>query len=314
MKELLYNTFKKAAAALILPVLLSSSAVQAKPINPDHYFYNDQCVSLEETTPNFSYVYEDQCIDGKDFTPNFTLDEIINLPDEIIDTPDESTNIPNETIDILDETTFILDETTFIPDETIDIPVIPDEITTILKKAEFVTGDIIAHTSNSRQSKIIRSVTDDIYTHIGIIVERDNIKYVIEAVEPVKYTTLERWIDRGIDKKYTVKRLPEDYHQYIPQIISEAERHLNKHYDTKFNPSDKRMYCSELVAKAIERGAGLEVGEWDNFANLVDLNNLNRIAKREIRKRWGEIPKEMKVITPESIMDSGILKEVYSNY
>ncbi|MBI1970290.1 hypothetical protein HYS47_00935 [Candidatus Woesearchaeota archaeon] len=184
----------------------------------------------------------------------------------------------------------------------------------------FHTGDIIAHTSRSTQSPFIQLATDSPYTHMGMIVERKGGLYVIEAVEPVKYTTLNAWIARGVDKRFTVKRLHQPLSgregHTIAGVVREAEQHLGKHYDRLFKPTDKRMYCSELVAKAYERGAGIHLGEWKTVDDVIGgekaaLQTIPSI-RREIQRRWGTYPGDMKVITPKSIMGSPLLDLVYS--
>ena len=72
---------------------------------------------------------------------------------------------------------------------------------------EFKNGDIIFQTSKSSQSIAIQRATKSRYSHMGIIFENDSELYVYEAVQPVKFTLLREWINRGVDKHYVVKRL-----------------------------------------------------------------------------------------------------------
>ncbi len=179
---------------------------------------------------------------------------------------------------------------------------------------DFSTGDIIAHTSKSRQSRFIRAITESPYTHIGLIVYKEGQFLVLEAVEPVRYTELGDWIARGEGGKYTVMRLQPRYAAGIGEVVREAEKNLGKHYDAKFDPSDMKMYCSELIAKAVQKGAGVNLGEWKAFEDIVGDKIKHPESRREIISRWGKIPSEMKVITPGSIMESKELVKVYSNY
>ena len=68
-------------------------------------------------------------------------------------------------------------------------------------------GDIIFHTSKSAQSIAIQKATNSKYSHMGIIFNRDGSPYVYEAVKTVRYTPLKKWIARGEDGHYVVKRL-----------------------------------------------------------------------------------------------------------
>lgn len=173
------------------------------------------------------------------------------------------------------------------------------------------SGDIIAHTSKSNQSKLIKGMTGSDYTHIGLIEKTPSQTYVIEAVQPVKRTPLETWIDRGLQDRYTVKRVSDKYTINAAKTIAEAKKHLGKPYDSQFMPSDKKMYCSELVYKAFQRGSDLAIGKWENFQDIVGWKQYWPKFYRAIQSRWGKSP-EMKVITPEAIMESPKLKTVYT--
>jgi len=177
------------------------------------------------------------------------------------------------------------------------------------------TGDIIAHKSKSRQSRFIKALTGSDYTHIGFVVKKGGQSYVLEAIEPVKYTKLSDWINRGEGKKYTVKRLNSDYQQCIPQIIQRAEGHLGKHYDAWFHPSDKKIYCSELISKAVKNGFGIQLGEWETLDEIAGWKGYLPQYQKEAKRRWGKYPKDLKMITPASIMqDDTHLSEIYSNF
>ena len=72
---------------------------------------------------------------------------------------------------------------------------------------EIQEGDLIFQTSLSSQSQAIQFATKSIYSHCGILFQKDNEFYVLEAVQPVKFTKLEKWIQRGKGKKFVIKRL-----------------------------------------------------------------------------------------------------------
>ena len=68
-------------------------------------------------------------------------------------------------------------------------------------------GDIIFHTSRSAQSAAIQRATHSPYSHVGIILYRDDKPFVFEAIATVRYTPLADWIARGDGGRYVVKRL-----------------------------------------------------------------------------------------------------------
>src|SRR5688572_2399984 len=68
-------------------------------------------------------------------------------------------------------------------------------------------GDIIFHESRSAQSRAIQLATKSRYSHMGIVYRQNANWFVYEAVQPVKLTPLQDWIQRGRDGHFVVKRL-----------------------------------------------------------------------------------------------------------
>ncbi len=102
-------------------------------------------------------------------------------------------------------------------------------------------GDIVFQIGKSEQSKMITEVTGSKWTHCGIIVYKDNKPYVLEAVNVVKLTELNNWIDRGADKEYKVKRETSDV------LKINYSNYLGIAYDYAFKFDNDKWYCSELV-------------------------------------------------------------------
>lgn len=173
-------------------------------------------------------------------------------------------------------------------------------------------GDIIFQTSRSAQSTAIRLATGSPYTHVGLIFQKDGGLYVLEAVEPVKYTSLKLWIKQGEGGHYVVKRLKDAGRLMSPDRVrtlrKEAERFLGRHYDLYFGWSDERIYCSELVWKAYERAFGIEVG---NLQKLRDFNLGSEAVRQKLLERYGtQVPLGETVISPRAIFDSSLLETV----
>lgn len=172
------------------------------------------------------------------------------------------------------------------------------------------TGDIIAHTSQSRQSELIKAATFSDYTHMGLVVEKKGQYFVLEALSTVKYTPLREWVQRGVNGKYTVKRLVlPDFD--LEGIISGAEEYLGKKYDSQFDPDEQKIYCSELVQKAYA-AVGISLGRWELVREMPGLKDSH--VAQEAQRRWGVIPKDLRVVTPASIMESPYLTTVYTNF
>ena len=80
-------------------------------------------------------------------------------------------------------------------------------------------GDIIFQTSQSNQSKAIQLATHSPYSHVGIIYQIDGKWYVYEAVQPVKLTPIQKWIKRGKNGHFVVKRLKNAREILTPQSL-----------------------------------------------------------------------------------------------
>ena len=176
-------------------------------------------------------------------------------------------------------------------------------------------GDIIFQTSISQQSKAIQLATDSKYSHCGIIFKNNEKYYVYEAIQPVKQTPLDKWIERGKDGKFVIKRLIYGDRILTADIIEKmkiiGQEFKGKNYDSTFEWSDEKIYCSELIWKIYKRSTGLEIGE---LQKLREFDLTDNDVKKMMKKRYGDIiPLDETVISPASIFKSELLETIKSN-
>lgn len=173
-------------------------------------------------------------------------------------------------------------------------------------------GDVIFHTSKSRQSQMISDVTKSKLTHVGIVFVSNGKSYVYEAVQPVKLTPLNEWINRGVDSKYISMRSKTKLsNEELKDMKSYGEKQMGKGYDIKFQWSDSKMYCSELVYKIYEQ-VGVSLSDKNTFKDY-DLDS--KSAQDAIKKRYGtNIDLNEIVVTPVDLRNSSKLKVVFNNY
>jgi hypothetical protein len=170
-------------------------------------------------------------------------------------------------------------------------------------------GDIIFHTSRSAQSLAVQKATGSRYSHMGLIFLRNGKPFVLEAVNPVKYTPLAQWQARGQGGHFVIKRLllPRPAAE-MKKVRAEAEKFLKRPYDLAFEWSDDRIYCSELVWKAYDRGAGLQLGATQQ---LRDFRLDDPVVAKKMRERYGRnVPLDETVIAPVAVFDSPLLVQV----
>ena len=187
---------------------------------------------------------------------------------------------------------------------------------------EYETGDIIGHTSKSSQSKMIQWGTWSKYSHVGVIIIRNNKPYVLEASSTVKYTPLKKWIKRGEGEKYTVVRYNWDIEDSTEIAFGltdnqkkafkkSAKKYVGKKYDSAFKWSDDKIYCSELVWK-IYKDVGIEVSE---TKTMKSFNLWIPPIKREMQRRWnGKLNENEKVVAPKDVMKSYKFTGIKSTY
>ena len=189
------------------------------------------------------------------------------------------------------------------------------EVKKLADQDEIKNGDLIFQTSLSGQSKAIQLATKSKYSHCGLIYKDGNDFYVFEAVQPVKRTPLDKWIARGKDGKYVIKRLKNADRVLTTKTLTKMKQVGNqfngKNYDLTFEWSDDKIYCSELIWKIYQRATGIEIGKLEK---LSDFDLTNEAVKKKMKERYGDkIPKKEIVISPASIFDSELLTTVKSN-
>lgn len=178
---------------------------------------------------------------------------------------------------------------------------------------ELHNGDIIFQTSLSSQSQAIQLATKSVYSHCGIIYKENGAFFVFEAIQPVQKTPLNKWISRGKDNFYIVKRLKE-FEDGLPEekltLMKTAGETMNgKNYDLYFEWSDDRIYCSELIWK-IYKKAGVELSTPEE---LKDFDLTNPAVKQKLKERYGNtIPFHEEVVSPAALFNSRLLYTVTS--
>ena len=189
------------------------------------------------------------------------------------------------------------------------------EIKSLVDINEIKNGDLIFQTSLSGQSKAIQLATKSKYSHCGIIYKDGNNYFVFEAVQPVKYTPLDKWIARGQNGKFVIKRLKNADQVLTSLALAKmkevGDKFNSKNYDLTFEWSDDKIYCSELIWKIYKRSIGIEIGK---LQKLSDFDLTNNAVKKKMQERYGDkIPMDEIVISPAAIFNSELLTTVKSN-
>jgi hypothetical protein len=188
------------------------------------------------------------------------------------------------------------------------------EAATALAAPRLHDGDLIFHTSQSAQSQAIQLATHSPYSHCGILYRNAGEWQVFEAVQPVQLTPLARWVARGKDGHFVVKRLRDAATVLTPAALARlkaaGQPMLGHDYDLYFGWSDERIYCSELIWKVYERGLHRRIGQ---LQQLRDFDLSQPAVQAKLRERYGKsLPLTEPVISPASMFRSPELVTVLS--
>ncbi len=156
-------------------------------------------------------------------------------------------------------------------------------------------GDIVFQTSKSSQSKYIILATQSQWSHCGIIIEKPDGLYVLEAISTVSLTPYQQWVERGRGKRVSVKRYTED------PIKIKYSKYLGKQYDMAFKFGNNQWYCSELVHDIYKRQLGVELCMPRPVSDYVISGLDKTLTKRGIDKN-------QLVVAPCDLYDSQLLK------
>lgn len=162
------------------------------------------------------------------------------------------------------------------------------------KASALKEGDIVFQTSKSPQSKYIIMATESQWSHCGIIIEKPEGLYVLEAISTVSLTPYQQWVERGRSKRVGVKRYTEE------PVKIKYYKYLGKPYDLAFKFGNSKWYCSELVYDIYKRQLGVELCR----PRPVSDYHLHGMEK-QLSKRG--ISKDQLVIAPSDLYDSKLL-------
>ncbi|MFK7797400.1 MAG: YiiX family permuted papain-like enzyme [Aureispira sp.] len=175
----------------------------------------------------------------------------------------------------------------------------------------YQNGDIIFHSSQTHQSRAIQLATNSPYSHVGIMHEENGEWYVYEAISTVQSTPLKKWIARGKNKHYVIKRLKDKRlltEENLMKMKEVGGKYRGKAYDMQFDWSDDQLYCSEVVWKIYDQAIGVELGE---LQQIKTLNIDHTLVQQKIKERYKSIlPLEQWVISPARMFNCKKLETV----
>ena len=168
---------------------------------------------------------------------------------------------------------------------------------------EVKEGDVIFQTSQSQQSPLIQIATRSKISHCGIIVMRNGKPYVLETLKTLVVTPLDKFIARGEDGKYWLKRSNKE------NIKIKYGSYLGKPYDLAFKFDNGKFYCSELIYDIYKNQLGIELCEPKKVSDYLILGT-DKLPQIEKAMKKRGITKEQYAVAPIDIFESDYLEEV----
>ena len=164
-------------------------------------------------------------------------------------------------------------------------------------------GDVIFHTSQSSQSPLIQIGTRSHITHCGIVVIKDGKPFVLETLKTLVLTPLDKFIARGKDGRYWLKRSNKD------NIKIKYNSYLGKPYDLAFKFDNGKFYCSELIYDIYIKQLGIELCKPKKVGDYLILGT-DKLPKIEKAMKKRGITKEQYAVAPVDIFNSEHLNGV----
>lgn len=158
-------------------------------------------------------------------------------------------------------------------------------------KDKLKEGDMIFHISQSQQSPLIQYATKSTLSHCGIIIEKKDGLYVLEATGTLRLTPLDKFINRGKGKQWWAKRVIDD------PIKIKYKNLLGRKYDLSFKKDNNLFYCSELIYHIYKTQFNIELCK---YRKVSDYNLIG--IKYKMKKRG--IKEDQLVVAPIDIYNS----------
>ncbi len=192
------------------------------------------------------------------------------------------------------------------------MPIAP-AVSTAWLSAQLRIGDVVFIRAAARPFREVAAATDSWVNHVGIVVSKEGREPLIgESTFPFSRTTrLSRFVARSEQGRVAVARLPkplsfEEQHRLIDACL----RRSGVFYDTGFNLRSGRQFCSRYVREVLLEATGVELGEIETFADLLQRHPE---ADQGFWKLWyfGRIPWQRETVTPASLLRSETLQCVF---
>jgi hypothetical protein len=170
-------------------------------------------------------------------------------------------------------------------------------------------GDLVFQRRTEVRYKIMDFLQSSYYNHAGIIVKKGDGYRVISAETTVKEEDLKEWLSRGEGKHFMILRPSSTILENIKNIIRWARFYKGRMYDYAYEWDERKIYNAELIQKAFLKGAHVYLGE-TKYIDTYFIAPEDTTIFFELKNK---VPYGKEVVTIESIISSGYLKNILKN-
>lgn len=181
---------------------------------------------------------------------------------------------------------------------------------TVNKVIKYKCGDLIFLSNSNVPDKLLQSLTQSKYSHIGLVLKEKGNLQVCYVGNKVKKVSLTEFLLLAGNGKYEVMRFKDTL--LISSLCNVMNEECNKLignvYDSKYSWLDKEIYNTELIWKIYKRAANTELCA---KTSLKTMNITDTLVKRKIKSIFGDtIPDIAQIVSPTDLYNSEFLSRV----
>jgi hypothetical protein len=182
-------------------------------------------------------------------------------------------------------------------------------------RPDLAVGDVVFIRVAAKPFREVAAATNSWTNHVGIVVGMEGKEPLIgESTFPFSRTTrLSKFIARSESGRYAVARLKTELSPDQQQAVALAAKRRNGiFYDTGFDLHSRRQFCSRYVREVLAEATGVQVGEVQTFADLLQQQPGVDLS---FWKVWyfGNIPWDRATVSPASVLHSPQLQLVFDS-
>ncbi|RTL57682.1 MAG: hypothetical protein EKK46_02845 [Rhodocyclaceae bacterium] len=177
-------------------------------------------------------------------------------------------------------------------------------------------GDIIFSRIPNLLYRKVAEATGSPTSHVGILFSDGKGGWLVaESKVPVaRYSTLQNFLSRSAGGWHVIRRLRTGLtQQQVQALRRECGLRMGTPYHSGFDFSARRTFCSKFVHEVFKSALGVEVGQVETFAHLLEKQPATALAFWKI---WffGHIPWQRRTVTPASQLTCPTLKTVWVSH